>query len=95
MGVYLPGSSPGSEQERRGDEGARLCPWCGELIDPAAPCVSPPAVQRLLFHPSCAAEMGQSLIADAREAMLAGGDHEWSARAVALVRYRLGQEELR
>jgi len=93
MGVYLPGPQEPRSQLEPDGEGGALCPWCGETIDRATPCVSPPAVQTLLFHVDCAAELGHSLIADAREALLASGDGEWGARAVALVRYRLRRQE--
>ncbi len=94
MGVYLPGSRQPCQQDLPVSDGGLLCSWCGDPVDLTLPCVAPPSVQPIVLHPGCAAAMGEGLIADAREAMLAGGEREWSARAVALVRYRLTQQEL-
>jgi hypothetical protein len=93
MGVYLPQWWESEDPRTTGSGETIACPWCGEPVDRAAVCVSPPSVLALRFHPQCAAEMGEWLLGDAREAKLAASDREWAARAVALVRYRLDREE--
>lgn len=79
-------------------DGDNELPWlaCLECARP----VSPPfvlwhGIRQLLFHPECAARIGAHLIADAREATLAGdaGPH-WRRRLVGAVRHRLMAEEL-
>jgi hypothetical protein len=92
MGVYLPGS-PALRDLRQPAGGKAVCPWCGEAIDWEAPFVFTPSVHPILLHIDCAADLGDALIADAREALLAAGTGGWGHRAAALVRYRLTQQE--
>ena len=68
------------------------CLECGEALD--LPRVYWQAAALLLFHPACAARLGPHLIADSREAVLAGAaDPRWRRRAIAAVRRRLVNEE--
>jgi len=92
MGVYLPGSVA-LRDLLLPEGGQAVCPWCGEPIDWETAFVFTLSVHALLLHGDCAAELGNALIADAREALLAAGTGEWSHRAAALVRYRLSQQE--
>lgn len=68
------------------------CFVCDERL--TLPMVCWVGVNVVLLHAKCAAFLGPHLIADAREAMLAGasGVH-WRRRAIAAVRHRLVVEE--
>jgi hypothetical protein len=68
------------------------CLECGEALK--CQVVYWQAAALLLFHPSCAARLGPHLIADSREAVLAGAaDPRWRRRAIATVRRQLVAEE--
>lgn len=72
-------------------------PWsCATCGDPAwPPCCFWQGSTQLFLHPECAAHLGPSLIADAREATLAADPgRNWRRRLVDAVRHRLMVEEL-
>ena len=70
------------------------CSECGRRIRRTAPVYWFGALVELLLHPACATRLGVHLIADAREATLAGNPQpHWRQRSVAVVRHRLLAEE--
>lgn len=73
-------------------EGDWTCSECGSEVRP--PAVYWHGEKLLLFHPECAGRLGQHLIADAREAQLAGDPApHWRRRAAATLKHRLSIEE--
>jgi hypothetical protein len=74
-------------------EGDWTCAECGSEVRP--PAVYWHGEKLMLFHPECAARLGPHLIADAREATLAGDPgSNWRRRAIATVRHRMRLGEI-
>lgn len=72
------------------------CDACGDFVDLVAqPGVFWQGERPLLFHTLCASRLGAHLIADAREAELAGdSEGRWRNRLIAAVRHRFAMEEI-
>jgi hypothetical protein len=69
------------------------CFFCGVQV--TLPCVVWHGNFLVVFHPACARSLGAHLIADSREAELAGDPQpHWRRRAIGTMRYRLIKEEV-
>ncbi len=71
----------------------RMCFYCAQYVD--APAVYWVGASDLLLHRDCAAELGVHLIADSREAQLAGGESPWAGRAAKAAGSALRAQEAR
>lgn len=64
----------------------RTCQFCSEVVSTGEVGVFWVGDPLLLLHPPCARSLGTHLIADSREAQLAGGTSPWTERAARVAR---------